>query len=398
MDKELIKKTQMLIDLEIGDRGRLEYIKSSLQEDKALYDSDQQYVDKLISRHLLDEIDESKKEVYDNHHDKEKQDALKEKEVVNDVSNNNYDSSTPPPPSITTEDRAIQSKKGEKNKDPRKDVKVSEDINSQNHKVSLVWQIILSFIPIIDLWVFYRIKKLRWYLLIFYVGVGIPFIIPLAIFFASFTPIEEITDFVEEPNVSLTYSIIGTAALILHVYLVVKWSKDWNAKVSGQIPENPLSKRIITIVAIVVVIVVGLEFGSGIIEENPHVLFGYPIDGKVSASITRGTLENPESRHTVLTNTGEVPLYFDDTSVTKSIWGIRDANTGHEFTVCTLYPQISLLPPGQSWESAPYTCEKTGPHSFRGLSLPPGQYEMYVKCSNDECENIKPFVWNVTGE
>lgn len=192
----------------------------------------------------------------------------------------------------------------------------------------------------------------------------------------------------------MTYSIIGIAALILHVYLVVKWSKDWNAKILEQKLERPFSRRIITIVAIVLLAVVGLEFGSAFLENNFHGLLGYPLDGKVSASITRGTSENPQSRLTILTNTGEVPLFFDDDEG-RSIFGIRDANTGKEFTVCSIYPQIFGLKPGESWESTPYTCEKTGRYSFQGLPLPPGQYEMYLKCSNDGCDEIKPFTWKV---
>jgi hypothetical protein len=34
-----------------------------------------------------------------------------------------------------------------------------------NHKVSVGWQIVATFIPVIDLWAFYRIRKLQKYLL-----------------------------------------------------------------------------------------------------------------------------------------------------------------------------------------------------------------------------------------
>ncbi|HEX2556733.1 MAG TPA: hypothetical protein VHK86_00290, partial [Nitrososphaera sp.] len=34
-----------------------------------------------------------------------------------------------------------------------------------NHKVSVAWQIVFTFIPILNLWAFYRIRKLRKYLL-----------------------------------------------------------------------------------------------------------------------------------------------------------------------------------------------------------------------------------------
>jgi hypothetical protein len=34
-----------------------------------------------------------------------------------------------------------------------------------NHKISVGWQIVFTFIPIVNFWAFYRIKKLRKYLL-----------------------------------------------------------------------------------------------------------------------------------------------------------------------------------------------------------------------------------------
>ena len=382
-DEELITKTQMLIDLDIGDRGRLEYIKDSLHKENTLYTSDKKYLEKLISQNL--DLDYAKE-------DTSSEKTIIETDDENGSGNNNNNNNN-----LTTTSKFTSEEKNHDDNDGNQENTISSSTaRDAKRKVSLVWQIILSFIPIIDIWVFYRIKKLRWYFLIFYVGAGIPFIIPLAIFFASFTPVEEISDFVEDPNISLTYSIIGTAALALHVYLVVKWSKDWNAKILGQKFEKPLSKRIIIIVAIVVLAVMGLEFGSAFLENNFHVLLGYPLDGKVSASIARGTPENPQSRLTVLINNGEVPLFFDDDNDdSKSIFGIREANTGKEFTVCAIYPKISVLMPDDSWESAPYTCEKTGRYSFSGLSLLPGQYEMYLKCTNEGCNEIKPFTWKV---
>jgi hypothetical protein len=34
-----------------------------------------------------------------------------------------------------------------------------------NHKVSVGWQIVFTFIPIVNFWAFYRIRKLRKYVL-----------------------------------------------------------------------------------------------------------------------------------------------------------------------------------------------------------------------------------------
>ncbi len=54
MDKVLIDKVQDLLNLGIGDTGRLEHIKSTLEKDLQLYISDANYLDNLIKIHLPD--------------------------------------------------------------------------------------------------------------------------------------------------------------------------------------------------------------------------------------------------------------------------------------------------------------------------------------------------------
>lgn len=51
MDRILDNEIQNLLDAQIGDSGRLEFIRQSLQEDKPLYNSDRKYIINLISKY-----------------------------------------------------------------------------------------------------------------------------------------------------------------------------------------------------------------------------------------------------------------------------------------------------------------------------------------------------------
>ena len=94
--------------------------------------------------------------------------------------------------------------------------------------VTVAWQVVFTFIPFVDLWAFYRIQKLRLYLLIIYGGNIIAGII-IGITF-DFTG-----SLMEMPDASSYYipSIaIAIAFHLLAIYLVVKWSRNWNRKFS----------------------------------------------------------------------------------------------------------------------------------------------------------------------
>ena len=101
-------------------------------------------------------------------------------------------------------------------------------------KVSLTWQTIFCFIPIMDMVAAYRVKKLRKYLFIMIVFVAIPTTIVAEILF----PVEE--ELVEgfrnlfmyyygvDDN-QFIYSValqIGTIALA--IFLIRRWSAQWN--------------------------------------------------------------------------------------------------------------------------------------------------------------------------
>ena len=108
-------------------------------------------------------------------------------------------------------------------------------------KVSLVWQTIFCFIPIMDIVASYRVKRLRWYLLIM-LAVGIP--LSIAMNAISPMPTSEDYDkmFLENQEIDWGHIILGDepevaiASWIIYqgivyalaVYLIRRWSKKWN--------------------------------------------------------------------------------------------------------------------------------------------------------------------------
>lgn len=105
--------------------------------------------------------------------------------------------------------------------------------------VSLGWQFIFAFIPVLNVWIFYRIRKLRKYVLL----VIIPqFIMVLAI--GAFTSHMVLMRFVN-PSLGLVWpdktlkvspegefdsAVLGVALQVLTVYLAVKWSGEHNRR------------------------------------------------------------------------------------------------------------------------------------------------------------------------
>lgn len=96
-----------------------------------------------------------------------------------------------------------------------------------NHKVSVGWQIVFTFITFLDLWAFYRIRKLRKYLLY----VSVPSIALSIIVFTYVYSIDVSSpyDFVAPDPLALAVSIIiGLGFQGLAVYLVIIWSREHN--------------------------------------------------------------------------------------------------------------------------------------------------------------------------
>jgi len=108
-------------------------------------------------------------------------------------------------------------------------------------KVSLTRQTIYAFIPILDLYAAYHIKKLRWYLLIMIatgivIGTITSVIAPES---QEYDP-ERLVSFDgnidwgyailgENPGLSLAIIIANQAiSLAIAVYIIRRWSKEWN--------------------------------------------------------------------------------------------------------------------------------------------------------------------------
>jgi len=98
--------------------------------------------------------------------------------------------------------------------------------------VSVNWQMIFVLIPFLDLYASYRIQKLRLWLLIFGVGVGIAVILlNYALFGMDHFDWNNEIDAWDPARMSFhitsTIVILGAA-----VYVIRRWSISWNEKVS----------------------------------------------------------------------------------------------------------------------------------------------------------------------
>jgi len=102
----------------------------------------------------------------------------------------------------------------------------------KEESVSIRRQTIYAIIPILDLYAAYKVKRLRKYLLITILfGIGIAIIN-----YAAFPPMSanEISEafapeMFSDTNIGVSVAeIIGQ--LLLQIYLVRRWSKEWNKK------------------------------------------------------------------------------------------------------------------------------------------------------------------------
>ena len=105
--------------------------------------------------------------------------------------------------------------------------------------VSVLWQIIfVVFIPILDLWAFYRIKKLKKYLLYVIVpqivigGIIAGIILSMAFEENSLEKLENFSEDLENNDLTLIISniLMGLGFTIFSIYLIATWSESWNKK------------------------------------------------------------------------------------------------------------------------------------------------------------------------
>lgn len=106
--------------------------------------------------------------------------------------------------------------------------------------VSILWQIVFAvFIPIADIWAFYRIKKLRkaiLYITFPSLGLMVMVLVPVAsIMVEAGDDPEKIEQMPEDlasdaglSIMSIVVSIGSIGILIWTIYLIATWSEQWN--------------------------------------------------------------------------------------------------------------------------------------------------------------------------
>ena len=108
--------------------------------------------------------------------------------------------------------------------------------------VKIVWQIIFIFIPILDLWAFYRIKKLRRFALMVWISeIIITMIIIIPIIVGDVDQILNGNPMQDNESILTTILlyVVETGFAILSIYLIYKWSKEWNVKFPNTSNANP---------------------------------------------------------------------------------------------------------------------------------------------------------------
>jgi hypothetical protein len=112
-----------------------------------------------------------------------------------------------------------------------------------NHKVSVAWQIVATFIIIANFWAFYRIRKLRKYLLYVYLP-SLAISTAISVYYFSMLGYETFGDgglAFGEPHSPYDFVLFDSTPFIISgivswalfgfsIYLVVKWSREHNRK------------------------------------------------------------------------------------------------------------------------------------------------------------------------
>jgi len=122
----------------------------------------------------------------------------------------------------------------------------------KENPVSIPWQILFTFISFLDLWAFYRIKRLRKALLFVYLPSFFLTILFGYLYFANGLLIDsnstdsfsagmsdgQIEPFLHPPWYSVYYMALMITSIIfqgLEIYLIIKWSKEWNHKLDHSV-------------------------------------------------------------------------------------------------------------------------------------------------------------------
>ena len=105
-------------------------------------------------------------------------------------------------------------------------------------KVSLLTQTLFCFIPVLDLYAAYRIKKLRRYIVIMMLVIIIPISIASAIFIPTdYDDPDGVTKMltfyygVEDAQDEIIFAVTTNIATVLFaIFLIRRWSNSWNAQ------------------------------------------------------------------------------------------------------------------------------------------------------------------------
>ena len=108
--------------------------------------------------------------------------------------------------------------------------------------VSMTWQTIFCFIPIMDIVASYRVKRFRWYMAIMLGWGALSTVIQMVVYPFEEDSIYTAKVFSEETGMDWGYAILGQtpelgiSLIIFHstityaiaVFLIRRWSKKWN--------------------------------------------------------------------------------------------------------------------------------------------------------------------------
>jgi hypothetical protein len=96
-----------------------------------------------------------------------------------------------------------------------------------NHKVTVAWQIVFTFLPVVNFWAFYRIRKLRKYVLYVVLPTAITLLVVI-----NEQPIDDIKQLVTLSYLSyhlvIAEQLIGIGIQGFAIYLVIIWSRQHN--------------------------------------------------------------------------------------------------------------------------------------------------------------------------
>ena len=165
---------------------------------------------------------------------------------------------------------------------------ITEHLNSftsTEKPVSIKEQIASTLIPGVDIWAFYRIKKLRKSTLYITIPVTVAAIILTMVTFSNYEKFQSelITDeayAISQLGVTITALVVIVASLMFANHLVRKWSKEWNAKFTESPKKNrPIGIFVLSFVyvldAVVFALFLGFFFGvseiSSFVSDSPEI-------------------------------------------------------------------------------------------------------------------------------